>query len=262
MGIIDTIIDKKRQRLTGAMRAEPLGEIRARAGGMEQPPLDFASAITRKEGQGVRLIAELKKASPSKGLIRDDFDPAVLAGIYDSRAQAISVLTEEDFFQGDLTYIGRARTSSGLPLLRKDFIFDEYQIYEARAAGADALLLIAMALQDGQAAEYMALARELGLGVLFEVHDMAELERALKLDAPVIGINNRDLGTLDISLDTTLRLKAEIPAGHTVVSESGISSRRDVLMVEEAGVDAVLVGTTFMKSPDVGAKVDELLGKA
>jgi indole-3-glycerol phosphate synthase len=146
--------------------------------------------------------------------------------------------------------------------LRKDFIFDPYQIYESRANGADAVLLIAMALEDAQAGEYMALAGELGLGVLLEVHDMAELERALKLDAPVIGINNRDLGTLDISLETTFRLKAEIPGGHTVVSESGISTRDDVLRLEEAAVDAMLVGTTFMKAPDVGAKVDELLGKA
>lgn len=262
MGIIDTIIDRKRQRLDEARAMEPLSSLRARAEGAVPPPLDFTSAITRAEGQGIRLIAELKKASPSKGLIRDDFDPAAIAGIYDSRAQAISVLTEEDFFSGSLENLSLARSASGLPLLRKDFIFDPYQIYEARAGGADAILLIAMALEDTQAGEYMALARELGLGVLFEVHDMGELERALELDAPVIGINNRDLGTLEISLETTFRLKDEIPPGHTVVSESGISTRQDVLRLQEAAIDAMLIGTTFMNSPDVGAKVDELLGRA
>ena len=262
MGIIDTIIDRKRERLAEVRKKEPLASIRKRAEGMGQAPLDFRASITRQPQQGIRLIAELKKASPSKGLIRADFDPAGIAGIYDSRAQAISVLTEEDFFQGSISYIQEARSASGLPLLRKDFLFDPYQIYEARANGADAILLIAMALEDSQAGEYIALARELGLGVLFEVHDMKELERALKLEARVIGINNRDLGTLEISLETTFRLKQEIPEGHAIVSESGISSRGDVIRLEEAGVDAMLVGTTFMKAPDVGAKVDELIGKA
>jgi len=262
MGIIDTIIARKRQRLEDARSREPLGSIRARAEGAEHLTLDFVSSITRKPGEGIRLIAELKKASPSRGLIREDFDPAGIAGIYQSRAQAISVLTEEDFFQGSLGYIKEARSASSLPLLRKDFIFDPYQIYEARANGADAILLIAMALEDSEAGEYMVLAGELGLGVLFEVHDMGELERALKLGAPVIGINNRDLGTLEISLETTFRLKSEIPSGYTVVSESGISTREDVVRLEDADIDAMLVGTTFMKAPDVGAKVDELLGKA
>jgi len=261
MGIIDTIMDKKRLRLDEARSKESLAALRARAEGAPST-IDFASAITRKDGQGIRLIAELKKASPSKGLIRADFDPAFISGIYDSRAQAISVLTEEDFFQGSLGYIKEARSASGLPLLRKDFIFDPYQIYEARASGADAILLIAMALEDAQAGEYMALSRELGMGVLFEVHDMRELERGLKLGFPVIGINNRDLGTLEISLETTFRLKKEIPPEHTVVSESGISTRQDVLRLDEAAIDAMLIGTTFMKSPDVGAKVDELLGEA
>lgn len=261
MGVIETIIEKKRLRLDALRSKEPLEAVRARAEGAGAT-LDFEGSVTRKEGQGIRLIAELKKASPSKGLIRADFDPAAMAGVYDTRAQAISVLTEEDFFGGSLEYLSLARASSSLPLLRKDFIFDEYQIYEARAAGADAILLIAMALDDAEAGEYMALARELGLGVLFEVHDMKELERALKLGAPIIGINNRDLGTLEISLDTTFRLKAEVPPGHLVVSESGIGTREDVLRLEEAGIDAMLIGTTFMKSPDVGAKVDELLGKA
>ena len=261
MGIIDRIIERKRERLDAARSAEPLASVRRRAEA-SGTPLDFARALSRGGGQGIRLIAELKKASPSKGLIREDFDPAALAGIYDSRAQAISVLTEEDFFQGSLSYIGEARSASSLPLLRKDFIFDPYQAYEARAGGADALLLIAMALDDSLAADLMSLSRELGLGVLFEVHDMRETERALRLGAPVIGINNRDLGTLEISLETTFRLRAAIPAGHTVVSESGISTRQDVLRLEEAGVDAMLVGTTFMKAGDVGAKVDELIGKA
>lgn len=261
MGIIDRIVERKRMRLEAAKAAEPLAAIRKRAEGDVPPPLDFAAAIARGPEQGIRLIAELKKASPSKGLIRADFDPSAIAGVYDSRAHAISVLTEEDFFQGSLSYIAQARKSTGLPLLRKDFIFDEYQLYEARAAGADAVLLIAMALDDAQGADYMALAHGLDMSVLFEVHDMRELERVLKLDAPIIGINNRNLSTLDISLETTARLKAEIPAGHTVVSESGISTREDVLMLEDAAVDAMLVGTTFMKAPEVGAKVDELLGR-
>ncbi|MDA8168582.1 MAG: indole-3-glycerol phosphate synthase TrpC [Nitrospiraceae bacterium] len=258
MAILDMIVQKRKERLSARKAKMPLREQKAAAAGAE-PPLDFAGAIARKGG-GIRLIAEVKKASPSKGLIRADFDPAKIAAIYRDRADAISVLTEEDFFQGALPYIGIVKKNSGRPVLRKDFIIDEYQVYEARAAGADAVLLIAAILETSQAREYLLMAGELGMGVLFEAHDSRDLEKALRIEAPVIGVNNRDLDTLEIDLGTTFRLKAEIPPDRLVVSESGIDTRADVLRLEEAGVDAILVGTSIMKSPDMAGKLDELMG--
>ncbi|MDA8387364.1 MAG: indole-3-glycerol phosphate synthase TrpC [Nitrospiraceae bacterium] len=259
MAILDEILLKRKERLAAEKRRRPIGEIKSRVGDAG-PPKDFYSAIKRKRESGINLIAEVKKASPSMGLIRADFDPAGIAALYRERAAAISVLTEEDFFQGSLSYLDIVKKTSGRPVLRKDFIFDPYQIYEARAAGADALLLIAKILGLHQAGEFLAMARELGLGVLFETHDFKDLEAALRLDAPVIGINNRDLETLRVDIETTFRLKREIPAGRPVVSESGIGGRADVLRLEDAGVDAILVGTTLMKASDITKTIDGLMG--
>lgn len=266
MGVIDEIVRKKRKRLAHAKSAAPLGELRARLSGLEAPR-DFRGAVTDPSRHGpespgagrVRLIAELKKASPSKGLIREDFSPRDIAAIYARHADALSVLTEEDYFQGNLGYIAQAKGTSGLPVLRKDFIFDEYQIYEARAAGADAILLIENILEAPQAEDYLHLARELGMAVLLEVHDMRGLEKALSVGADIIGINNRDLATLSIDLETTFRLKEEIPADKTVVSESGITARKDILRLGEAGVDAVLIGTSFMAAGDIEKKIIEVM---
>ncbi len=237
----------------------PLSEVKSLIRDMERPR-DFRKAIARGTGPA-RFITEIKKASPSRGLIRKDFDHLAIARIYEAaEVDAISVITEEDFFQGRLDFLTEVKRSVGRPVLRKDFIFDEYQIYEARARGADAILLIAAILEGGQAEEYLHLAGELGMGVLFEVHDDAELDRALALEAPVVGINNRDLKTLGIDLNTSLRLREKIPKDRIVVSESGIKSRDDVLKVEGAGIDAVLVGTCLMESQDIAAKLGQLKG--
>ncbi len=260
MSILDGIIEKKRARLDDCKVKTPLAGIRTRA--LDAPaPRGFSSAIRRPKGEKLRLIAEIKKASPSKGMIREDFDPAGIAAVYEeSGASAISVLTEEEFFQGSLDYIPIVKKSTGLPVLRKDFIFDEYQVYEARAYGADAILLIAAMLSRSQAEELFHLAKELGLAVLFEVHHWKELDAALLIDVPVIGINNRDLRTLDINLNTTLELLKDIPDEKTVVSESGIERREDVDFLASTRVDALLIGTAFMKAEDIGQKVKELFG--
>jgi indole-3-glycerol phosphate synthase len=264
MGVLDDILAKKRERLSYAKTSAPLRELKARIADM-RPPLNFKGAIKRLRGPQagpgrIRLIAEIKKASPSRGIIRPDFDPARIAGIYQERADAISVLTEEDFFLGELGHIGRVKGATDRPVLRKDFIVDEYQIYESRAAGADAILLIGAALGKSEAEEFCRMAGEMGLHVLYEVHGLSELETALRIDADIIGINNRDLGTMKVDLGATFEMKKEIPEAKTVVSESGIRTRQDVLRLEEAGVDAMLVGTAFMEAGDIGEKMDELLG--
>ena len=262
MAILDEILRKRKERLAAEKGQRPLAEIKARIG--DRPaPLDFLNSIKRKNG--INLIAEVKKASPSLGLIRADFDPQKIAAIYSEKAAAISVLTEEDFFQGSLAYLEAVKKTAGeikikikIPVLRKDFIFDPYQVYEARAAGADAILLIAKALSHDQAEDLMCQAGELGLGVLFEIHDHKDLETALRLDAPAIGINNRDLDTLKVDIETTFRLKGDIPRSKAIISESGIGERAQVRRLEEAGVDAILAGTVFMRSPDIGEKIKEL----
>lgn len=259
MSILDAITEKKRERLYHVKGRVPLREVKARIPDSERPR-DFKGAIRRGNGR-IRLIAEIKQASPSKGAIRRNFDPLEIARIYEEkRTDAISVLTEEDFFSGDLEFIPVVKGAVTKPVLRKDFIFDEYQIYESRAYGADAILLISSLLDRVRAGEYLHLCGELGLSVLFEVHDPAELEKALRLDADIIGINNRDLKTLTVDLETTFVLRKEIPRDRTVVSESGISKREDVVRLKEAGVDAVLIGTSFMESQDIGRKIDELMG--
>ncbi len=258
MDILRRIVEKKKERLEEEKCRVPLAGIKAMA--LDTPlPADFTAAVTRPRGDRPRLIAELKKASPSKGLIREDFDPRRIAGIYEAGgAAAMSVLTEEDFFRGSREYLRIVREVSRLPLLRKDFIFDEYQVYEARAFGADAVLLIAAMLSRSQAEELFHLDRELGISVLFEVHHWKELDTALLIDVPLIGINNRDLKTLEIDLNTTVELLRDIPGGKTVVSESGIERREDVDLLADAGVDALLVGTALMRAGDPGRKIREL----
>ncbi len=217
----------------------------------------FARALARP---GISLIAEVKKASPSKGVIRADFHPAEIARAYESAgASAISVLTDEPYFQGKLAYLDEVRGAVGLPLLRKDFIIHPAQIVEA-VGRADAVLLIVAALQPAELRDFLALAAACGLDTLVEVHDAAELDIALESGAPVIGINNRDLRTFVVDVETTLRLLPNIPDDRIVVSESGISTHAQVQRLEEAGVDAILVGEALMANPDIAAKTRELLG--
>jgi indole-3-glycerol phosphate synthase len=260
MTILDKIVAKKKERLFSAKGSIPLSQLKAAMRDIDKPG-DFAEAVKRG-AEEIRLIAEIKRASPSRGLIRREFDHIAIAAVYEDRkVAAISVLTEEDFFQGSLAILGDVKRCTSRPVLRKDFIFDEYQIYEARANGADALLLIAALLDTVQAGEYLALAQELGMAVLFEVHDYEELEKALTVNAGIIGINNRNLKTLSTDLSHSLTLRKEIPEDRIVVSESGINTREDVLKVASAGIDAILAGTCLMESPDIGAKIDQLLGK-
>jgi indole-3-glycerol phosphate synthase len=224
------------------------------------PPLDFIGAVQRHEGERVRVIAEVKKASPSKGVIREDFDPEGIAREYEkSGASAISVLTEEDFFQGHPVFLSVVRKSVRLPLLRKDFLIDSYQVWEARALGADAFLLIVSLLSTDLLEELILLGRDLGMAALVEVHTENELERALSSPARIIGVNNRDLKTFVTDLNTTFKMKAMMEADRIVVSESGIRGPEDLARLEAAGVDAVLVGETLMRSPHPGRKLQELL---
>jgi len=224
-----------------------------------QSTRSFGAAL--KSDTNIRIIAEIKKASPSLGIIREDFNPAEIARIYEaSGAAAISVLTDEEFFQGSLFYLTEVKKSVNLPILRKDFIIDTYQIYEARSAGADAVLLIAALLSKEEMQRYLDLAGELGMDCLVEVHSEIELKKVLQTNADIIGINNRDLATFTTDLETTLRLRPIIPAEKIVVSESGIKSRADVVKLIKEGVGAILVGETLMKSDDISAKLHELLG--
>jgi indole-3-glycerol phosphate synthase len=260
MDILTTITRKKAERLANSKGLVPLKELKRAIAGADNKTRDFESALRAGKGE-IRLIAELKKASPSRGLIRPGFDPVAIASLYERKpVSALSVLTEEDFFQGSLSYLTAVREVTSRPVLRKDFIFDDYQIYESKAHSADALLLIAAVLEKNQAQEYLHLAGELNLGVLFEVHNEEDLEKALSVKAGIIGINNRDLKTLKIDLSTTLRLKKDIPHDRIVVSESGIRNRDDVVTLMDAGVAAILVGTSLMAAKDIGAKIDELMG--
>lgn len=229
-----------------------------------KPCRGFEQALTKGRKREVGLIAEVKKASPSKGLIRDDFDPVALARTYEqAQADCISVLTDRPYFQGANEYLSAVSEAVGVPLLRKDFIIDPVQIFEARAIGADAILLIAAILTKQQMTDYLREARELGMDVLVEVHDSAELEQVLELDATLIGINNRDLRSFHTDLQTTEKLISQIRKDVTVVSESGIATRDDLLYVQEVGAQAVLIGEHFMRQPDVGQAVRELMeGKA
>jgi indole-3-glycerol phosphate synthase len=258
MGILKEIIEKKKQRLNHAKAHISVAELKSKMKDIPAPRA-FDEAIKRSENGPIRVIAEIKKASPSKGLIREDFAPVVIAEIYQEKgASALSVLTEEDFFQGSLEYVQQVKDATSIPVLRKDFIIDEYQIYEARAHGADAILLIAAVLSKGQADDYFHKAIEAGLSVLFEVHEYKELDMVLRIDAPVVGINNRNLDTLKIDLNTTLDMMKDIPSEKVIVTESGIASRKDVALFENTGIDAVLIGMALMKERNIADKFDEL----
>ncbi len=257
--ILQKILAGKRDSLEKAKRRTSFDDLKSRIAELPEP-LPFISALVRTPDT-LALIAELKKASPSKGLIRADFDPERFARIYeDHGAACISVLTEEDFFQGSIEYLDIVRSSvKHIPILRKDFIFEPYQIYEARAHQADAVLLIASALEKNQIEDLHGLAGELGLDTLLEVHNLQELDTVLSTGAELIGINNRDLGTLKVNLETTLAMLPDIPEDRVVVTESGISRRADVERFLPTRVTAMLVGTAIMKSQDPGAKIDELV---
>ncbi len=223
-------------------------------------PRGFTAALQRRiEAGGAGVIAEIKRASPSKGIIREDFDPPAIARSYEAAGAAcLSVLTDRDFFQGDDAFLTQAREATALPVLRKDFIIAPYQVYETRALGADCMLLIAAAMGDSLMRELYELGREIGLDVLVEVHDEQELERALALEPQLVGINNRDLRTFETDLDNTLRLATKIPAGVTVVTESGIYTREEVEHIRAHGVHGFLIGESFMRANDPGTKLREL----
>ncbi len=257
--ILARILATKADEVAAARRARPLDELVSVARA-QSPPRDFAGALRAKIAVGrPAVIAEIKRASPSRGILRAEFDPTAIAASYErGGAACLSVLTDRTYFQGDSAHLVAARAACGLPVLRKDFIVDEYQIAEAREMGADAILLIVAALPDARLAALEAFARELGMAVLVEVHDRSELLRALRLATPLVGINNRDLRTFDVSLATTLDLVPSIPAGRIVVAESGILAPGDVATLAAGGVKAFLVGEAFMRAPDPGAALAAL----
>jgi indole-3-glycerol phosphate synthase len=264
--VLQRILAVKRDEVEAARQRVPLGQVRQEAEacgttpGHPAAPRGFAAALRSRIATGSSaVIAEVKKASPSKGVIRADFDPAAIATSYEAGGAAcLSVLTDVQFFQGGAEHLRAARAACSLPVLRKDFVIDPYQVYEARSWGADCILLIVAALDDGLMAELEACAADVGLDVLVEVHDGEELDRALRLATPLVGINNRNLRTFEVSLATTLDLLGEIPADRLVVTESGILAPSDVARMREAGVNAFLVGEAFMRAPDPGAELARL----
>lgn len=257
MDILTNIIKKKKERLEYAKSRNSLNELKGKLSDL-QPSKNFTDAVKRNNS-GLRLIAEIKKASPSKGIIRHDFQLERIAEIYaDDAVDAISVITEEDFFKGQLSFIASVKGITAKPILRKDFIFDEFQIYESRLNKADAILLIAAILEKNQAGEFLDIASELGLAVLFEVHYEDDLQKAIDIKAPIIGINSRNLKTMEIDLSNTLRLKRYIPANKIVVAESGIRNKDDVLTLNAVNIDAMLVGTSIMQAKDMLGKIHEL----
>jgi indole-3-glycerol phosphate synthase len=257
--ILDTILRRKHEEVAARREHVSLFELKARAASAP-PARGFADAIDAKIRAGLpAVIAEVKKASPSKGVIRADFDPAAIARSYEAGGAAcLSVLTDVDFFQGSDDYLRQARAACALPVLRKDFVVDAYQLYEARALGADCVLLIAAALDDARLSEFAFVAAELGMDVLVEVHDLDELERALPVPARLLGINNRNLKTFEVSLQATLDLQPMVPADRVLVTESGILAPADVARMRGAGVHAFLVGEAFMRQPDPGAALRDL----
>jgi len=261
--ILKKILARKSEEIAERMRRVPLQELHRRIEGAPAPR-GFVRAIEGRLAAGrPAVIAEIKKASPSRGILRADFRPAEIAKSYAHHGAAcLSVLTDVDFFQGSDAYLQEARAACGLPVLRKDFTMDAYQVYEARVIGADAILLIVAALGDTRMCELAALASELGMDVLVEVHDGQELERALKLDTPLIGINNRDLRTFETRIETTLNLLPAMPKDRIVVTESGILSSADVARMRSHKVNTFLVGEAFMKAEDPGIQLEKLFGKA
>lgn len=264
--VLDKILARKREEVAERARHKPVRYMRETAEAMREldPARDFTGALRRRLDQGeAAVIAEIKKASPSKGVIRADFDPAAIAASYArGGATCLSVLTDRDFFQGNDEYLLQAKEAGGLPVLRKDFTIDPYQIWEARALGADCILLIVVALEDELLAELHDTAVEAGLDVLVEVHTAAELERALKLDTPLIGINNRDLHNFETRLVTTLELQSRVPADRLLITESGIHTPADVERMRSSGVHAFLVGESLMRADDPGAALAELFPDA
>jgi indole-3-glycerol phosphate synthase len=259
--VLQRILAVKAQEVLAAKAERPLSVVRDAAAAM--PPVrDFAGALRAKIAAGrPAVIAEIKKASPSKGVLRERFDPAAIARSYEAGGAAcLSVLTDREFFQGAPEYLGQARAACSLPVIRKDFVVDDYQVYEARAMGADCVLLIVAALTPPRLRALEALARELGLAVLVEVHDAEELEVALTTRTPLVGINNRNLKTFEVSLDTTVALLPHVPADRLVVTESGILGPADVAHMRAHGVGAFLVGEAFMRAEDPGAALAALFG--
>ncbi|AOV18055.1 indole-3-glycerol-phosphate synthase [Acidihalobacter aeolianus] len=257
--ILRTILARKAEELAERRAAVPLDAMRARTA--DAPPVrPFAAALEARIADGrAGVIAEIKRASPSKGLIREHFDPPAIARSYAAGgASCLSVLTDRDFFQGDDAYLMAAREACGLPVLRKDFVIDVYQVYEARVLGADCILLIVAALDDVVLAECLELAQKLGMDALIEVHDADELRRALALPGGLLGINNRNLRTFETRLENTLDLLESIPSARRVITESGIRSREDVARMRAAGVHAFLVGETFMRADDPGTQLAAL----
>jgi len=261
--ILDRILATKADEVAAAKRLRPWADVDA-AARAAPPPRDFVQAMRAKIAGGhAAVIAEIKKASPSRGVLREAFDPPAIAASYAAAGAAcLSVLTDRSYFQGAPEFLTAARAACTLPALRKDFIVDQYQIAEARALGADAILLIVAALDDARMAALEACARDYGMAVLVEVHDATELDRALRLATPLVGINNRNLRTFDVSLATTLGLLPRIPAERLVITESGILAPPDVAAMRAAGVHAFLVGEAFMRAPDPGAALSVLFGKS
>ena len=252
--VLQRILARKQEEVSARREHVSLFELKTRSASMP-PPRGFADAIEAKVAMGrPAVIAEIKKASPSKGVIRADFDPVAIARSYEAGGAAcLSVLTDIDFFHGSDDDLRQARAACALPVLRKDFIVDAYQLYEARVMGADCVLLIAAALDDARLSEFAFIAGELGMDVLVEIHDLDELERALPVPARLLGVNNRDLRSFDVRLQATLDLQPMVPADRVLVTESGIRTPADVALMRDAGVHAFLVGEAFMREPDPGA---------
>ena len=259
--ILQRIVEVKREEIAAARPKRSAGDLQELARG-QSAPRGFAAAMRAKVARGdAAVIAEIKKASPSKGVLRESFEPAAIAASYAKHGAAcLSVLTDVQFFQGHADYLRAARAACALPVIRKDFLIDPYQVVEARAMGADCVLLIAACLGDGQMAELEAAAFEHGMDVLVEVHDGVELDRALRLRTPLLGVNNRNLRTFEVTLDTTLGLMGRMPADRLLVTESGILGPGDVTKMRAADVHAFLVGEAFMRAPDPGVALEALFG--
>lgn len=259
--ILKKIIDHKQAEVVNAKAVTSNSELKVRIANLEDVPRGFERHLREAASSGwTAIIAEVKKGSPSRGIIRDDFDPLEIAEIYQNNgATCLSVLTDEQFFMGHLRYLTLIRETVSLPLLRKDFICDPYQIYESRAAGSDAILLIAAMLDLNQLREFHAIAKEIHLDVLLEVHDEAEMETALQTDCTLIGVNNRNLRTFATDLGTTARLARMMTAEQLLVAESGISSRADIKRLQANGAKAFLIGESLMREADIGAKLQKML---
>jgi indole-3-glycerol phosphate synthase len=259
--ILKKIVAHKQEEVAAAKAAVSISELKVRIRDLEDVPRGFERHLREAAASDwTAIIAEVKKGSPSRGIIREVFDPLEIAEIYqDNGATCLSVLTDEEFFLGHLRFLALIRETVSLPLLRKDFICDHYQIHEARAAGADAILLIAAMLDLGQLREFHAIAREIHLDVLLEVHDEAEMETALQTDCTLIGVNNRNLRTFETNLGTTGRLARMMPAERLLVAESGINNRADILRLQADGAEAFLIGESLIREADIGAKLQEML---